>query len=209
MKTQYEHYKQVQADSEVYCRDLRVVKLDEPEDEPKLARYLLRSKGLRRGYSWFEVVVLHHGHLLVHGDIDAIVFGICGGYTRARQVLYWMANAEPDYAGEKACIGGGRKVAYEFEPEVAKWYVREWWMKRGDVDEEAGDLLIGAIEDGQHAFIEQIYQTDGLEPCDDANAGEVVSRAVIAAQAALRALIRELEAIDFRMESKNWFRRAA
>ena len=66
MKTQYEHYKQVQADSEVYCRDLRVVKLDEPEDEPKLARYLLRSKGLRRGYSWFEVVVLHHAVPVPH-----------------------------------------------------------------------------------------------------------------------------------------------
>lgn len=194
------------------CRELaeahaKHLALKEFDEEGKLGRYLLRAR-CRTGYMWAEVVVLRHGHLLVHGDCDAVIFGICGGYESARSVLYWMADASADYAQEKASRGSSQKIATTWEPEVARWYIDEWLREEMVTAEQAQELIAElALERGQHAFVEEVYDTTGdAELC---SAGEVTDYRVFAAQAVLRSLCRELENRDMQAAARDWFRGAA
>lgn len=59
---------------------------------------------------WAEIVVLAGGRLLVHGDIDVVMFSSYGRYERPEQVLYWMGNTKDVgyYVLQKAEIGMGR-----------------------------------------------------------------------------------------------------
>ena len=67
-----------------------------------------------------EIVVLRWGHLLVHGDVDAVIFGVCNGYESWRDVLDWMGRADYGYAEEKASIGSTcSAMARCFDDEVA------------------------------------------------------------------------------------------
>ena len=178
------------------ARDLRLVKAWEDDDEPRLARYFMRG----RWWTWVEVVVLHHGHLLVHGG---------SGYEHARGVLYWMAKAEPRYAAEKAAIGSSGKISEDWDAEVALHYVNEWESERQICSEDAEQLRDSLRWDGnQQEFMNRVYETNGLD-VDNLSAGKVTSSNVFNAQACLRVLVRELESRDMCTQANGWFRRSA
>lgn len=206
-KSIWDYDSECRRDASDGAKSLRLVQVQE---EGKLARYLLVSRRWASAavWSWVEVVVLHAGHLLVHGDIDAVIFGRCGGYESARQVLYWMANAESSYAREKASIGSSNKIATEWDAEVALWYVHEYGKEGILSDEQVGRLERELFQqNGQHEFVQALNDETG--DFELLGAGTVTAREVYNAQAALRRLVEELEAIDFRKQSLAWFRRAA
>lgn len=207
MKAQsiWDYDKEQREDAVQYSKRLA---LKEFEESKGLGRYFLRAR-TSAGFSWAEVVVLRHGHLLVHGDCDAVIFGVCSGYEGPRGVLYWMANAGSTYAREKAHIGSSGKIATTWERDVAAWYIDEW-QREAMVTAEQAEELRQALRDEeccQQAWAECVYEvTEDHELC---SAGEVTAREVFMAQGVLRALIVELEAIDMRKRASEWFRRSA
>jgi len=61
------------------------------------------------GTLWFEVVVFWNGTMLVHGDIDHVMFGHYGRFKDPEQVVRWMGGTRDFayYVAQKACIGMG------------------------------------------------------------------------------------------------------
>jgi hypothetical protein len=59
--------------------------------------------------SWFEVTVFWNGTMLVHGDIDFVMFGHYGRWKNAESVVRWLgATKDFDwYVSQKARIGMG------------------------------------------------------------------------------------------------------
>lgn len=61
---------------------------------------------------WVEIVVLEGGKLLVHGDIEAVIFASYSGEGAPERVVRWMGD-HPDfdyYVHQKASIGTGHKI---------------------------------------------------------------------------------------------------
>ncbi len=184
-----------------YAGDLRLVSF---EEEGVLGRYYLRGSW----WSWVEVVVLRGGHLLVHGDVDAVIFGYCHGHTSPRHVVQWMAFAGYSYAEEKASIGSSGKICTEFDPEVALWRVLDWRRQQSITKEEARDLFQG-LQGGWSQYEFQSELHDVFDDGEVLDAGEATDRRVFVAQTVLRRLDHLLDCVDFRRRSAEWFRRCA
>jgi hypothetical protein len=200
-KTPSEHALECRRHAEEYAKDLHLVEFEEGELR---GNYYLRG----RWWSWVEIVVLRNGHLLVHGDLDAVIFGWCHGYSSPRGVLYWMTDAGPQYAAEKAHHGSSGKIAEEWDAEVALGYVEGWLADERITEDEAETLRHSVIDGSQQEFLEAVCGCKRLD-CEDYEAGTVTAPQVFNAQAVLRRLVAELEARDFRNDARAWFTRAA
>lgn len=74
-------------------------------------------------FYWAEVVWLRGGKLLVHGDIEAVIFDGGGdfiGIERAR----FFADSDIDYITSKASMGMGSDLAMEIDPSVMAFDLR-------------------------------------------------------------------------------------
>ncbi len=82
-------------------------------------RFLLKRDGKAQSY-WVEVLVLAGGKLMVHGDIEHVLFAY---YTDTRDpydTIRWMGAHETadSYATQKAEIGSGRALVYTTDDAV-------------------------------------------------------------------------------------------
>lgn len=61
------------------------------------------------GHFWVEVVVFNGGTMLVHGDIDHVMFGHYGKFEEPAELVYWMGGTKDFsyYVMQKARIGMG------------------------------------------------------------------------------------------------------
>lgn len=87
-----------------------VIRSREPGRWVVQAPYLDEKGGWNSNF-WIEVVVLMGGKLLVHGDIDHVMFAHYGQFDDPERVLRWMGGTTDlgYYVHQKACIGmGGR-----------------------------------------------------------------------------------------------------
>jgi len=110
-------------------------------------RWLVKKKP-QSSIFWYEVVVLEGGHLLVHGDIQAVIFGRFHGSDKGTQeenfydCVAWMASRKtPDdhYFVEKATIGGTNgHTIWEKSEEVLREEIQALIQEtcRDEVDED-------------------------------------------------------------------------
>jgi len=160
---------------------------------------------------WFEVVVLAGGHLIVHGDIQAVIFGRYSSGD-AQQTVNWMAQRErPDdsYFVEKAKIGGtSHETIWSSDDEVLREEIQELIREVsqdeiddvGDVDcrckerREALEEALGAVG---YVSLEQT-QTAICDAFDGdwerIPTGQRISANMVYAHAALQCLARLLDA---------------
>jgi hypothetical protein len=153
-------------------------------ESPGLARFVVGRPGDSAYRA--EVVVLCWGHLLVHGDVDTVVFGRCS-YRGWRQIIAWLADTNYDYAEEKAAIGTGcQEMAREFEAEIAVGDVL-WLRREKHLSAAAARTILGLVMNGDaHGARQMIYdETDDGELCD---IGMCTAQRVFMAQAILRRL---------------------
>lgn len=109
-----------------------------------------------------EIVVLRWGHLLVHGDVDAVIFGTCNGYKSWRDVLDWMNRASYDYAEEKASIGSTcSQMARAFDAEVALWKICNWRRQGYIPDKESAREVWDLVQSGEwHEAQNRLWSVD-------------------------------------------------
>ena len=109
-----------------------------------------------------EIVVLRWGHLLVHGDVDAVIFGVCSGYKSWRDVLNWMNRADYGYAEEKASIGSTcSEMARGFDEEVALWKICDWRRHGYIPDKESAREVWDLIQSGDwHEAQNKLWSMD-------------------------------------------------
>jgi len=168
-------------------------------------RWLLRQPDTST--FWFEVVVLAGGHLLVHGDIQAVVFGHYHAHKdatpadAARQMVFWMAQRSyPDdgYFIEKASIGGtADETIWTYDEDVLRTeieaLVREAADAHPDTLQGLQDALdsvgVDSLEETQHMVWEAL---DG--DTESIPHGRRISSAMIYAHAALQRLASLLDA---------------
>jgi hypothetical protein len=101
---------------------------------------------------WFECVVLEGGYLLVHGDIQAVLFGIYSAHRdtpkdiAALQTLYWMAQrTRPDdhYFVEKAQRGTSRDTIWTYDEAVLRDEIRDLIREAHETEAETENKSIG------------------------------------------------------------------
>ena len=109
-----------------------------------------------------EIVMLRWGHLLVHGDLDAVIFGVCSGYKSWRELLQWMNRADYGYAEEKASIGSTcSEMARCFDDEVALSKICEWRRQGYIADRETARELWDHVQGGEwHEAQMMLYGID-------------------------------------------------
>jgi hypothetical protein len=176
-------------------------------------RWLLREPGT--SVFWFEVVVLAGGSMIVHGDIQAVVFGHYSARRDATpddtawQMVHWMASRKrPDdhYFIEKAGIGGtADETIWAPDDDVLRAEIVELIAaaRESEAAAEPDTDLRDALEDAlgnvgsltheqvQHAVYEAL---DG--DAESVPQGRRVSAAMIYAHAALQRLAELLDAED-------------
>lgn len=108
-----------------------------------------------------EIVVLSWGHLLVHGDVDAVIFGRCS-YKGWRQVLGWMSGDNYDYAEEKASIGSTcSEMARSVDSDVAESDI-VYWRRQKYIDQETARQALDLVKGGDtHLAQTLIYEKTG------------------------------------------------
>lgn len=197
MKAESAHARAVKL-SRMYDRECSGLMLRSVDEQGLLGRYYLRRE--KDHFYWSEVVVLRGCSLLVHGDVDTVVFSNCYGMQRARDVVHWMARSDYDYATQKASIGGS--TAKCFDPEVAFFRVLECRRQKVFSKEQASELA-SALDtgSGEHEFASEVYGlTSDPELC---SIGMVTAPRVFMACAVLRRLKRLLtERDDVGMRNK-------
>lgn len=138
-----------------------------------------------------EIAVLSWGTLMVHGDIDTVVFQRCS-YKHWRQVLNWLSGENYDYAEEKAVIGvSDPALARVVDPDVAKDHIC-YYRRHRYMEKETARAAWNHVENG-----EVMYARDRIyEDTEDAELiiGTCTAPRVFMAQAAITKLCRLLEA---------------
>lgn len=187
----------------MYRRDCAALELRDVQERGKLGRYYLCS----RSFIWAEVVVLRGGSLLVHGDMDTVVFSNYHRPWRARQVIAWMANKNSDYGYATGKAGLGGSIAKCFDDEVAFSRVLEF-RRRGTIDKgvarELTDLLRAGTD--QREFSTRMYELT-LDP-ELCSLGTVTDPRVFMALAVCQRLMDLLEVYDkdlLRKKSRKWY----
>ena len=131
-----------------------------------------------------EIAALAHGSVLVHGDIDTVLFSYCG-YRGWRQKLGWLRDGCYTYAEEKAAIGTSMYIAREFDEDIAITDLLSWRRHR-DVSREVAREVLDIIRAGDYRRAQDtLYAETG-----DAELvfGKVTACRVLMAQAALSRL---------------------
>ncbi len=188
----------IERECEEFCSKLKLV---ESKEDDVSGRWYMRGP-----WTWVEVVTLRHG-LYVGGDIGTVVFnGHPGRGYGVRAPVYWMATRSYSYAAEKARMGNTE--GNEWDADCARACVLDYLEQEVLSKEQAEDLLMCLDhEEGEHAFQQAAYDaTDDSELC---SMGEVVSRRVYLATAALRRLVEHFESQAMRERAREWFRRSA
>lgn len=179
-------------------------------------RWLVRQPG--SSTFWFEVVVLAGGSMIVHGDVQAVIFGhYCPSRDDAPdaiawQTVHWMASCRrPDdhYFVEKADIGGtAHETIWTYDSDTFRQQIRELIaeVSEGEVDEDGTvDAHKRVRREALEAALERVSVTSvgtmQQDICDALDgdseripSGEVISSAMIYAHAALQCLARLLDA---------------
>jgi hypothetical protein len=187
----------------MYERDCEPLLLKSVEEKGVLGRYLLMPPS---GFlMWAEVVVLRAGCLLVHGDVDTVVFSNFYKPKTPRDVLEWMGSKDTcyTYAEEKASIGGS--IARCFDEYVALRRVLEY-RRNGTLDREQARQLKELLDDGtsQQEFSTRMYElTRDPELC---SLGTVTDQRVFMALAVIKRLLKLLPDHDnARMRERSSF----
>lgn len=163
-----------------------------------LARAIMNEKQAsftigKPGESFYiaEVVVLRWGHILVHGDVDAVIFGTCSGYKSWRDVLDWMSRADYRYAEEKASIGSTcSQMARGFDEEVALWKICSWRRQGYIPDKESAREVWDLVQSGEwHEAQNRLWSIDF-----ELGLSTVTLPRVFMAQAAIKRLCELLDA---------------
>lgn len=181
-------------------------------------RWLLKQPGTNN--FWFEVVVLAGGCLLVHGDIQAVIFGRYHAHendtpTRAaRQMVLWMGTRKrPDdsYFVEKAGLGGtADETIWTYDEDTLREQIKELIkeVSDGEVDEdgevdshkrerreELEDVLARVGDVSLEEIQREVY--DALEgDGESVPRGKIISSSMIYAHAALQRLTGLFDAAD-------------
>ena len=179
-------------------------------------RWLLKQPGTST--FWFEVVVLAGGYLLVHGDIQAVMFGCYHANennlptTTARQMVLWMGTRKrPDdgYFIEKAGIGGtADETIWTYDEDTLREEIADLIkeVSDGEVDEddevdsrkhdrreELEEILTRVGDVSLEEIQSQVY--DALEgDAESIPRGKLLSSSMVYAHAALQRLTKLLEA---------------
>lgn len=133
-----------------------------------------------------EVALLSFGTVLVHGDVDTVIFARCS-YKGWRQKLSWLADTNYDYAEEKAAIGSGCSgMARCVETAIAVSDIA-YHRRQLDLDKETAREARDLCLDGDvHSANSLIYEKTGdFEICD---LGQCTAPRVFMAQAVLSKL---------------------
>ncbi len=98
-------------------------------------RWMIKAHGT--SMFWVEIVVLRGGHLLVHGDIDHVLFGNYHPTTDAPEdVVRWMGmkSGPVAYVREKAAIGmgDGYRLVMEYDAKQMRYEIERVREKRLD-----------------------------------------------------------------------------
>lgn len=168
-------------------------------------RWLLRQPGA--SHFWIEVVVLAGGHLLVHGDIQAVIFGHYHAHKDAtpeavaRQTVYWMAQRlYPDdgYFIEKASIGGtADETIWTYDEGVLRTEIEALIRESADAHPDTLQGLQDALDSVGADSLEETQRMvcEALDgDSESIPRGRRISSAMIYAHAALRKLASLLDA---------------
>jgi hypothetical protein len=168
-------------------------------------RWLLRQPDT--SHFWFEAVVLAGGHLLVHGDIQAVMFGHyhASKYetpeAAARETVCWMAHRRyPDdsYFVEKARIGGtADETIWTHDDDVLRAEIAELIQEFADAHPDTLEGLQAALDSVGVDSLEETQRTvceafDG--DTESIPYGRRISSAMVYAHAALQRLASLLDA---------------
>lgn len=183
-------------------------------------RWLVRQPGTSA--FWFEVVSLAGGMMLVHGDIDAVLFGryYPGENMTEEQAaiekIHWMASrTRPDdcYFVEKAKIGtgsGSDGILFTKDEDVFREEIRDLIKQEseGEVDED-GEVdsrkreRREALEDALHSVGSSTHEEvqraiyDALEgDAESVPEGKIVSSTMVHIHAALQRLAELLISVE-------------
>lgn len=82
-------------------------------------RFVLKRNGTEQSY-WVEVLVLAGGKLMVHGDIEHLLFAYYSDSRDPYDTIRWMGIHETadSYVTQKAEIGSGRALVYTTDDAV-------------------------------------------------------------------------------------------
>lgn len=172
-------------------------------------RWLLKKPGT--GIFWVEVVELAGGYLLVHGDIDCIVFGVYIDPCNPGERVRWMASrsrGDDAYLIEKATIGMGMRsdeLLFDYSPEQFRWQLEELRALESeqelhiDDDDVSAPSTLDAYDDALACYLDEgpqaaqrILANAGIE-AEDLPDGRVISARPVFAHAALRRLAELLD----------------
>jgi len=120
-----------------------------------LGRWVLKRPvegGGHTGIFWVEIVELRGGHLIVHGDISAIVFAM---YPTSNQVVgslaCWMGrrpSPSDGYLCEKARGGTRLDLSRRYDKDIAEEDARAWLAElRTDEEQEQDEEFTESFED--------------------------------------------------------------
>ena len=169
-----------------------------------------------------EIIVGVFGSLIVHGDIDAVIFGNYGKNSDPLQVVNWIAHSSIcGYLESKAIIGmtaqDSHSMVKRFDPDVAIWEINghikdrleeresEYSDKDETHDEEiaAWRKAIRAVKGGVHWEVVRSQLYEDLEDAGYSDVSEMIwdiglvpSIRLYYAQAACRKLLELLESED-------------
>ena len=174
-------------------------------------RWFLKQPGTST--FWFEVVVLAGGYLLVHGDIQAVMFGCYHAnendtpHRAARRTVLWMGTRKrPDdgYFIEKAGIGGtADETIWTYDEDTLREEIAELIAAAReseavtepdtDLREELEEILTRVGDVSLEEIQSQVY--DALEgDAESVPRGKLLSSSMVYAHAALQRLTKLLEA---------------
>jgi len=172
---------------------------------------------------WVEVVILEGGHLLVHGDIQAVIFGrymwkSSGLGTEPSQeeqinCIRWMAKRErPDdsYFVQKATIGGTAKsTIWDDDDDVFREEIEQLIQEARAEEEQDESDSVSKERECRIEALEEALSSIGCTPKEEIQTelyngafdydsegipeGLMISNAMIHAHAALRQLLHLIE----------------
>lgn len=145
--------------------------------------WLVRREGT--GFYWFEVFSLQGGRLIVHGDIQSVIFQ-CGSEQDAEARVHFIADSYLGYVKEKAESASGMSFD-ELDEEVANEDLCLLLADEGTLTNEERREVLVALEALQHEGVGALARLEGEV---FSGMGEVPSPRLIYAHEALRCLSR-------------------
>lgn len=167
----------------------------------------------KRSEFWAEIMKLEGGKLLIHGDIDPVIFAYySGGEDNSPEaVLQWVANMwdSPSYAQQKASIGSSsRAYTTDYDPQIAAsdiqflidQYVEEFTAEEGGLEtKEDEEIPEPEVITGLKALFEQVDTLSAVEmwneiyevtgDVESSAVGDCIAPRVVYAVAAVRRLV--------------------